>query len=439
MKTVAVVGSGASGVASAFALQAAGYQVVMLEATKNLGGRMGDAYLGDRRIDFGGKNIGRNYPLFRQFAETQLPVHYEFFGINSASVRNGRLYRIDSESRLKTLLNMVDLIGPMNFLRIARLAWAVRRDPENAFLGGPYFRRVAQRYDHAPMSTYFGDQCLRHLLRPMTVRMNGAEPDEYYLGNIGSNIKMILDRYDQIKEGLHTVLDAFFESITVMRETVVDGLLMDGKRVVGLRATQRGKSVDQFYDGVVVGVPAHDGARMLPEALSPLRDLLNGINYHPVAVAVVQYDRPVFPGHTRAVVFSDDHIVSNAGAYGAEDRNIVRYTFSGRAFRENISVTTPIEEMLAMAEADLSPFFPDCKQPRLASVYRYFQTGLCAYGPYYPQFLDSVDSHLSAVSGLALAGDYIRGGSIEACFRSGYEAAERLGAVFRPETLRTAL
>ena len=50
----------------------------------------------------------------------------------------------------------------------------------------------------------------------------------------------------------------------------------------------------------------------------------------------------------------------------------------------------------------------------------------CAYLPLHADFLDLVDSALAELPGLHLTGDYLRGASIEACFRSARECAARV-------------
>src|SRR6185503_12795862 len=63
-----VVGGGVSGLAVAFFLRQRGLESVIIERDAIPGGRIGTVTLGDRAVDCGGKNIGKKYRLFRQFA-----------------------------------------------------------------------------------------------------------------------------------------------------------------------------------------------------------------------------------------------------------------------------------------------------------------------------------------------------------------------------------
>ncbi len=48
-------------------------------------------------------------------------------------------------------------------------------------------------------SDVFGDKFCNDILRPIVVRMNGAEPEETYIENLGSNLRMLKDSYEQLR------------------------------------------------------------------------------------------------------------------------------------------------------------------------------------------------------------------------------------------------
>jgi oxygen-dependent protoporphyrinogen oxidase len=119
--------------------------------------------------------------------------------------------------------------------------------------------------------------------------------------------------------------------------------------------------------------------------------------------------------------------LSNAGSYGLNDRNIVRWTFSGRPARGRIEGGDfDPEAMLAEAEAFLGRHAPIADARRVGFAARSFEPGLCAYRRDHASFLREAETRLDALPGLAIAGDYVRGASLEACVRSGEQAAERV-------------
>jgi oxygen-dependent protoporphyrinogen oxidase len=260
----------------------------------------------------------------------------------------------------------------------------------------------------------------------MSVRMNGAEPDEIYMGNLASNARMILDTYDQFTHGLAPLFASFAREYDVRSGTAAEELLFANGRAVGVRVrSELGATSELRGCGVVLAAPANVAARLTAPRLPALARELGSIAYHPVALVVAEYDRPVFTSAARAFVFDERHPVSNAGAYGMRDRHLVRYTFSGRAARALIADATD-ETLVALGEAALAAHVPLDAAWRRRSVTTRFATGLCAYAPHHATLIDRIHAELDAVQGLYVTGDYLRGASIEACFRAAYSCAHHL-------------
>jgi len=425
---VAVVGSGISGLAAAFHLEREGFGVDLIEREDTLGGRFGVAQLGDRPVMMGGKNIGRRYSSFREFTSALGDHPYEEFGINTSRVKDGEVQTFDSSRAGKSLRTVLKSGSPRDLARLAGLAVRVRATEANRFLGSPLFTKLSERYDYAPLSAHFGPVVTRHLLRKMTVRMNGAEPDEVYLGTFGTNLALVIDTFDQLQHGIQPVLDAMAQRVTVRLGCNVEALLVEDGQVTGLQIAEKGSpAAESRYDGVVVAAPAHAAAGILRSELPALSRRLDEVRYFPTTVALVEYNRPVFGPEVRAFAMDDDGPCSNAGAYGQEDRQIVRYTFSGRHARTPNPSTGQIAEWIDFGEERLRRHVPPSRGAhRVNTVSRHWSRGYCGYGPYHGRLLSAVRSDLPAVQGLALSGDYLLGVSIEGCFRSGQQAAEAL-------------
>jgi oxygen-dependent protoporphyrinogen oxidase len=426
-RRVAVVGSGVSGLAAAFALENAGFSVDLIDREPCLGGRFGIATLGDRPVMMGGKNIGRKYTAFRAFTEALGHHPYQEFGINTSRVEDGQVKALDSSKRLKSLSNVFKMGSPRDLARLVALAARIKRDDGNRFLGSPYFTELSEQHDSEPLSAHFGPEITRNVLRPMTVRMNGAEPDEVYFGTFGTNLSLVLDTFDQLDRGIQPVLDTMARRVTVRLRSQVEDLLVEDGRVVGLRVAENGSPAsDLRYDGVVVATPAHAAADVLRSALPGCASRLDDVNYFPTTVALVEYDRPVFSTGIRALAM-DDGPCSNAGAYGREDRHIVRYTFSGREARGPAPSDEQIDAWIDGGEQRLRRFIPESRPAhRVDSVRRHWSRGYCGYLPFHGRFLSDVRRDVAGLPGLELAGDYLKGVSIEACFRSGEQAAGEL-------------
>src|ERR687896_266288 len=101
-----VVGGGASGLAAAYFLEQRGLPSLIVERDDAIGGRMGTVRLGDRSLDCGGKNIGRRYTLFRRFAASLGSHPFEYFGLNSSQVIDGRVRTFEASARWRSMADL---------------------------------------------------------------------------------------------------------------------------------------------------------------------------------------------------------------------------------------------------------------------------------------------------------------------------------------------
>ncbi|MDQ3761959.1 MAG: FAD-dependent oxidoreductase [Actinomycetota bacterium] len=432
-RRIAVVGGGISGLSAAIRLESCGHDVELIERDDALGGRFGVAKLGDRPVMLGGKNIGRRYHAFRSFVAALGDYQWEPFGINQSTMKDGEVLTLDSSRRSRSLGNIRRMGSVRDLARMVMMAARIRADESNRFLGSNYFTRLSRRHDHAPLSAHFGEALTSTLLRPMTVRMNGAEPDEVYLGTFGTNLALLMDSYDQLKAGIQPALDAIAQRVTVRMNTQVESIVVRDGEVVGLRVAANGKpSAEVSYDGVVVATPAYVTAEILRAEHPTLSKRLAEVRYFPTTVVLVEYDRPVFTPEVRALAMNDGGPCSNAGSYGRQDRHIVRYTFSGRNGRSYSDPSSDrLDEWVGSTEERLIRYLGAGRAQRVRTVSRSWRAGYCAYIPFHGEFLAEVSGAVAKLPGLELAGDYLWGVSLEACTRSGNAAAERLSAADR--------
>jgi oxygen-dependent protoporphyrinogen oxidase len=423
---VAVIGGGWSGIAAGWNLQRAGASVTLYDDQDKLGGRSAGVPFGPRTLTAGGKNLGRKYENFRAFAKSLGCEDYEFHGINSSRAEGENVQTFDSTRRASSFFGALRRLPPRDTLRLLRFILFVRRRRENSFCGGRDFVRLAERAGNPFLSEYFGEVIKQIAIRPLTVRMNGAEPDEVPLECFGTHLGMLLDSFDQLTSGFEDLFGAFAEHVAVRNGTKVTGLTVESGRVTGLVAQEGSGGVFRAaHDAVVVALPAPAAADLLEPLSADLTAALRAINYFPAAVVLAEYDRPVFGEQVRARVFPADSPLSNAGAYGLNDRHIVRYTFSGRAYR-----TADLDEtgLLDLAEALLAKQIDLDSVTRVRAVSRSWIHAYCGYSPLHSKTIQRLDRALQYIDGIALTGDYLRGVSIEGCFRAAFERTDSLMA-----------
>lgn len=430
---VAVIGGGISGIASAYYLLQQEVTVDIFESETRIGGRAGSDLLQKRLVDFGGKNIGRNYRRFREFARAFGDPEFEYFGVNTSQLVNGRIVSISREgSAWLNILKIIRLCGlKKGITRLYPHIQTILNDQSQGVLCSDYFRMLSENFDHLTLDRYLNQHCIDNVIRPITIRMNGAEPEECYPGNFGSNLALVLDSFEQLTVGMYDLLDTF----VVSHRKDSSLRILTGHRVTSI-AKDRDKfrinylhgatSGTESYDRVISALPAHSLAELLQNEIPEASKLLNQICYFPVSVAIVKYRDEVFPKKRRAMVFDRNSPLSNAGAYGLNDLDIVRYTFSGKASRAAISEHSTPEEVISLGEKTASPYFNIKDNPKEAFVFRYFSKGLCAYSPKHHLLLEEIDRLVNRLSGFGTTGDYRRGASIEACFRAAKECIDKV-------------
>lgn len=426
-----MVGGGWSGIAAAWYLHQAGYQVTVYDRGQSLGGRSGSARLGERTVTLGGKNIGTRYALFREFVSAVGGGEFEYFGINTSRVENGRLRTVDGGAKWRAALGLLRRTPPGDALRLIRLVRLMNSDEANRYLDGPGFTSLARRRGDPPLDRVFGSHLLDNMVRPMTVRMNAAEPDEIFLSTFGTNLGMLFDHFDQLTAGFEPVFRNLTARVETQLGTTVRRIMHDGSAAVGLEVTtEDGTVAHHAADLVVVALPSRDAAVLAKPLNAMLADTLQEIRYFPAAVAIVEYSRPIFTEQTRALVFGADSPLSNAGAYGVHDRHIVRYTFSGREARPALVDKPDPTDLARLGEAALNQYITVSPQARRHVTGIVWEQGLCAYGPQHDDRLSRIERETRRLSNVVLTGDYLRGASIEACFR----AARASTAAWMPRT-----
>ena len=423
-KKIAVIGSGISGLTAALRLHNAGIEVELLERDSKLGGRFGIDTLGDRSVMLGGKNIGRKYSSLRAFLRSLGVENYEEFGINSSRVIDGRILTLDSSKRLQSLKSILQMGTLGDLLKLTRIAVRVHKDKSARFLGSELSSNLYSRYGDEVLSEFFGRKITSNMLRSMTVRINGAEPNEFYLSNFGTNLAMVMDTYDQLANGIQPALNSISRMIQIKVEKRVIGLCLAGKKCQGVLVydESRNERIELGCDGVILAMPADSAAEILAKSMPRLSGLLRQIAYYPATVGVIEYDDSIFSYDVRAIVMEDGPC-SNVGAYGINDRNIVRYTFSGKQGRLDNPGEQYVQELIRTTERKLENYLGMSVPAQVHGVFRHWKTAHCAYAPDYPRLLDSIREQVESVRGLELAGDYLQGVSLESCCRSGEAAA----------------
>ena len=93
--------------------------------------------------------------------------------------------RRPARPRLRRALQNAVSASPFDLLRLRRVVQGARGEPESGIVCGPYWARLAEEHHDPAATAFFGPTVADHVLRPWTLRMMAAEPEEVYLGNLG--------------------------------------------------------------------------------------------------------------------------------------------------------------------------------------------------------------------------------------------------------------
>lgn len=419
---IAVIGGGVSGIATAHYLLEEGYKVDLYEANSRLGGRMSLSNMGDREICFGGKNIGRQYSEFRKFIELHIVPAYEYFGINSARIVRGKIKPFNSQNKFQAIRNLVEAASISDILKLLRAVNAVKADRRNGDLCGPYFQNLKiEKY--SSIEQYFSPKLSKSIIRSLTVRMNGAEPGQVSLENFGTHLQLLQDEFDQLQNPLSSLFEQFenHSDLNVYLNHEVESL-KKSKR--GFHLTTNGKT--EIYQNIVLSLPANISSQLIGESFPEIALCLNQVRYFPVGVVIAEYENPVFDQEVRALTFGENLPLSNVGAYGIDDLNLARFTFSGKAAQEVLHPDIRGEELLAMGEAIAKPYLNISDNTLKSFGAKYWTTGLCGYSTQEENFQLRLEQVVEGCHGLFLTGDYLKGASLENCFRSAMSVVNKI-------------
>jgi len=414
---VAVIGGGVSGLAAAHYLSLQGHQVDLYEAGDRLGGRIAVDHLDGDEICLGGKNIGSEYSEFRQFLARYGQPSYEYFGINSARLSRDKVLLFNSRNKGRQLATLLRSATIVDLWKLRRALKSVQADRSNGNLSGPYFKALKRKRTKT-VSDYFSSKFTTSLARALTVRMNGAEPTEMALEHFGTHLQMLQDEYEQLRSPFSETFRAFKadKNIRTHLGTSVKTLRkMDGFYAV------TGAGFMSLYTKVIVAVPAYAAAELVRSEFPKLSQTLCAPRYYPVTVIVAKYKQPVFDAALRALTFPPNSALSNIGAYGIDDLDLVRYTFSGATALALNSHEMEEDRLLSIAEDLASPYFNLRGNACQALIRRSWVKGLCGYTLNEAKFRSALRIGLSENPGLYFTGDYLKGASIENCFRAAKE------------------
>ncbi|WP_315729206.1 MULTISPECIES: FAD-dependent oxidoreductase [unclassified Bradyrhizobium] len=427
MKQAIVIGGGISGIAAAAQLVERGFAPLLLESESMLGGRIGTQLHDRMETDLGGRNFSMEDRYLLQLLQFFGDCELSDYHFNSVSVGVGRRFDMRRRggvlTRAKRLVGNAISIGPSALRRLAKVASAATQKPGSGLVCSPYWTHLAGQTSDPVVTSYFGDDVASKIIRPWTLRMMAAEPEEVYLGNLGPLLGRKPTAYKRVKGGMGVFLRAASSRLNVKFGHRVTNVSVASNRVVGVEGfTSDGSSFSEPADIVILATSARIAADLLESSTAGLARTLRQVTYYPVATIVGKYDDVQFAGDMSGLFLPRGYAASHIARYDENSR--LRFSFAGVAARKAM-VQHSIEELLDLGERTFREFGGNLGR-RTSFTGKKWQTGLCAHTWLHHETVSSISAQCERIEGLVLTGDYFRGNSLEACATAAHEGVERI-------------
>jgi oxygen-dependent protoporphyrinogen oxidase len=423
MTRTAVIGGGIAGSAAAEALDRAGLDVVLYEASDRVGGKLRRATVGDVTLDVGAEAILARRPEGKDLiAQVGLAGAQVEAATTSASVLIG--------GRLRPMPRTVMGI-PAEPTEVVTVEGRAVPVPEGDISVADY---VVPRA---------GKDVLDRLVEPLLGGVYAGQADLLSLAAAAPQLRELGDDPIRAAAQTETSSETLFisleggvgrlaeeglvsSSVDIRLSTTVRGLERDDS---GWRlATTAG---DERVDGVVLAVPAPAGARLLAEVAPAAAFELAAVEYASVAIATFVFDAELeLPGSgflvppVEATSIKGATFSSNKWAWLEQPGRTVLRVSLGR-YGETATLQYDDATLSKIALADLRDILGPLPEPAAGHVQRW-GGALPQYSVGHLDRVAAIDADVAAVPGLEVCGAAYRGIGIPAVIASAQGAVARL-------------
>ena len=457
MNSVAIVGAGITGLTAGFRLAQNQIPVILYEASDRVGGAIQSIRRAGFLAEFGPNTILDTSPKIREV-------------IAAAGLEKRMLYSDDRAANrylVRRRKTVAMPMSPFGFLKTplfsARAKLRLFREPFISRWDNHYEESVAQ-FVLRRLGREFLDYAIDALVGgiyagdPSRLSVLHGFPKLYALEQkYGSLIKgQILGARERKRRAEVSKQDAkkisFDEGLQVLPETLrarLGGALRLNSNVSGLARTTSGWSVQVRTGGreerldhsmVLLAVPAYCLANIPLEAGNgPGFQPLARIQYPPVASVVLGFRRtevshpldgfgmliPKIEGFNILGTLFSSSLFPNRAPAG----HVTLTSYVGGMRNPELALR-PVEDLYELAIRDLRVLLGISGEPTFRHAVLYKQA-IPQYEVGYGQFKQAMDDLETRAPGLFLAGHYRNGISLSDCLCAGYDAAERITALFR--------
>lgn len=458
MKRIAIIGGGISGLAAAFALEKSRrdgtpLEYVLYESSPRLGGVLVTEHVDGCLIEAGPDSFLTEKPWATDLCR-EIGLEDQLIGSNDPDRKTyillkGRLVEIPDGLMFMVPTKILPaVLSPLFSVRTKlRMAQEWFHPPHKAdgdesvasMVERHYGPEMVDRLADPLLSGVYGGEASQLSVRAVLPRF--AEMEAKY-GSLGRAMLAARRNMRHSKNGSRPLFTSLKDGMQQMVDALVSRLAPSALRVNSpVQSVQRrdgswllslGNSSDRF-DAVVVATPARMAAGLVQGANAQLASELRAIEYTSSITVNLAYEQRVRsslpPGFGFLVPRSEGRrmlaatFVHNKFPHRAPpDRALLR-CFIGGAHNEDVLQLSD-EAILAIARIEIREIIGVTADPLFTRVYRW-KSAMAQYGVGHLERLQRMDTLLTQLPGLALAGNGYRGIGVPDCIRSGSEAAAK--------------
>ncbi len=425
MSKVCIVGGGISGYGCAFYLRLKNEESIIFESSSQAGGRAATVEKNGYQFEIGGKNFSSEWKEFHRLlqhggiSEHEYDHQHARFHILISS----ELIGLEKSKALLSGLSMVRHIGVFGALQFNRLLNISAKKRDIFEFGGEELRLLESKLDNQTIDKKYSRKLAYGPLRMFSIIMGGAEPDEMYPVPL---MKFLSGFGKGTHYALRGGLGRLFQSLSANYETEfaceITKINIENGKVQSVTMNKGGQEVEQKTSRVIVSLPVHQLPKLL-DLPDLVRQQVERVNYFPVVLINVVYDKPVFNESMNSIMFDETYALGHCSANRVNTPNHVRFTLSGRISRELLDKSD--DELMDIAETEFRKVLPITGQRVEFHVAKH-RGGLCAYTNNHSTFKTILENYIESVEGLEVSGDYLEGHAMGDCLRSSQKAVDRM-------------